>query len=121
MSLILFILVVIVVLALAMWAVYYLPFPPGFPAWSKNFLYVILLIVAIIAILFRSGLAAAQTPTPIQTQKKTDAQPLAKPVYRGYGQTQWAAGSWTRFKGATKCVQVGSRVDCDNGYSGPAR
>jgi hypothetical protein len=55
MSLLVFVLIVFVVLALAMWAVYYLPFPPGFPPYAKNFLYVVLLIIAIIVILARSG------------------------------------------------------------------
>jgi hypothetical protein len=55
MSLLILVLVVFVVLALAMWAVYYLPFPPGLPPYAKNFLYVILLIIAIIVILTQSG------------------------------------------------------------------
>jgi hypothetical protein len=56
MSLLVFVLIVFVVLALAMWAIYYLPLPPGFPPFAKNFIYVVLLIIAIIVILARSGL-----------------------------------------------------------------
>ncbi len=49
------ILVVIVVLALAMWLIYYLPFPPGSPVWIKNFLYVLLILAAIVIILTQTG------------------------------------------------------------------
>lgn len=56
MSLLIFVLIVIVIMVLAMWAIYYLPVPPGFPAWSKNFLYVILLIIAIVVIAAHAGL-----------------------------------------------------------------
>lgn len=55
MGILITILVVIVILALVMWAIYYLPFPPGFPVWTKNFLYVIVLIIAIIVIVYHSG------------------------------------------------------------------
>lgn len=60
MSLLIFIVVVIIILALAMWLVYYLPFPPGAPPWGKNFLYVLLILVAIIVILMHSGIAAGR-------------------------------------------------------------
>jgi hypothetical protein len=57
MSLLVFVLIVFVVLALACWAVYFLPLPPGMgPPYIKNFIYVVLLIIAIIVILARSGL-----------------------------------------------------------------
>ena len=55
MGILLFLLVVIVVLALVMWAIYYVPMPPGSPVWIKNFLYVLILIVAIVAIVVRLG------------------------------------------------------------------
>jgi hypothetical protein len=59
MSLLIFIVVVIVVMALVMWLVYYVPLPPGSPAWLKNFLYVLVLLVAIIIIISKSGLATS--------------------------------------------------------------
>lgn len=56
MSGVVLILAVIVVLALAMWLVYYIRFPPGSPVWIKNFLYVLLILVAIVVILTQTGL-----------------------------------------------------------------
>ena len=47
------------VMALAMWAIYYVPLPPGAPTFVKPLLYVIVIIVAIIVILERSGLLHA--------------------------------------------------------------
>jgi hypothetical protein len=55
MSILITVLVVIVVMALIMWAIYYLPLPPGGPVWLKNFLYVIVLIVAILVIVYHAG------------------------------------------------------------------
>jgi hypothetical protein len=56
MSLLVFILLVILVLVLVMWAIWYLPLPPGGPVWLKNFLYVLVLIVAIVVIIEHAGL-----------------------------------------------------------------
>jgi branched-subunit amino acid transport protein len=58
-SILIFVVVVIVVMALVMWLIYYLPLPPGSPAWVKNFLYVMALLAAIVVILVKSGLAAS--------------------------------------------------------------
>jgi hypothetical protein len=58
MSLLIFVVIVIIVLALVMWLIYYVPMPPGSPVWIKNFLYVLVLLIAIIAILWHSGVAA---------------------------------------------------------------
>ena len=55
MDLLVLLIVVFIVLALAMWAVYYLPLPPGSPPWMKNFLYVLLLLFAIVVILWQGG------------------------------------------------------------------
>jgi hypothetical protein len=55
MSVLLTILIIIVVLALVMWAIYYVPLPPGSPTWLKNFLYILVLIVAIIVIVYHTG------------------------------------------------------------------
>ena len=55
MSLLIFILVVIVVLALVMWLIYYVPLPPGSPLWLKNFLYVLVLLIAIVVVVTQSG------------------------------------------------------------------
>lgn len=59
MSILIFVVIVIVVMALVMWLVYYLPLPPGSPPWVKNFLYVMVLLAAIVVILVRSGLAGS--------------------------------------------------------------
>ena len=58
MSLIVLLLVVLLVTALAMWAVYYVPFPPGSPTFIKPLLYVVILVIAILVILSRSGVVA---------------------------------------------------------------
>ena len=55
MSLLILVLVVIVILALAMWAIYYIPLPPGSPAFIKPFGYVVLIIIAILIIAGHSG------------------------------------------------------------------
>jgi hypothetical protein len=55
MDLIVWIIIVLVVVALAMWLVYYIPLPPGSPVWIKNVFYVVLLLVAILAIVYRTG------------------------------------------------------------------
>jgi hypothetical protein len=55
MGILIFLLIVIVILALVMWAIYYVPMPPGSPVWMKNFLYVLVLIIAIVAIVVRLG------------------------------------------------------------------
>ena len=41
--------------ALVMWMIYYIPFPPGSPVWLKNFLYVLVLLIAIVVIVTQSG------------------------------------------------------------------
>ena len=115
MSLLIFIAIVIAVMALLMWAIYYLPMPPGSPTWIKNFLYVVLLIVAVIVIVSRSGVANAQTKPvpqlkrmPAVTASEVYKQPKAVPGQRG----------WQRFQGATRCEMTGPVVKCDNGYTG---
>jgi hypothetical protein len=59
MSALIMILIVVVVLALVMWLIYYLPMPPGSPLWIKNFLYVLVLLVAILVIIFQAGVIHA--------------------------------------------------------------
>ena len=113
MHLLIFILIVIVVLALCMWLVYYLPFPPGAPPWGKNFLYVLLLLVAIIVIVMHAGIVNAQQPTPLPKQTRNEAQPLPPVKYRP---ARVATGGWQRFQGATRCEQTGNTLVCDNGY-----
>src|SRR5262245_50528348 len=68
MSLLVFVLIVLLVAVLVMWAVYYIPLPPGAPTWARNVAYLLILIIAILIILSRAGFlaAAAQTPTPIK-------------------------------------------------------
>jgi hypothetical protein len=113
MSLLIFILIVVVVMALAMWAIYYLPMPPGSPVWIKNFLYVVLLIVAIIVILAKSGVVNAQQVKPVPQLKPS------KPVAAGPitpGKQVRAAPSWQGFAGARRCEQIGKMITCDNGY-----
>lgn len=114
MSLLIFILIVVVVMALAMWAIYYLPMPPGSPVWIKNFLYVVLLIAAIIVILAKSGVAnAQQKPVPILKPSKPAA---AAPAVAPMPTPKRATAGWQAFKGATRCEQVGKLITCDNGY-----
>jgi len=60
MSLLIFVLIVFVVLALVMWLIYYIPLPPGSPPWLKNFLYVLVLLVAIVVIIVQSGVARGE-------------------------------------------------------------
>ena len=55
MEILVFVVLLIVVVALVMWAIYYIPFPPGSPVWLKNFLYVLILLLAVIAIFVRFG------------------------------------------------------------------
>jgi hypothetical protein len=55
MSLLIFLLVVLVIVALVMWAIYYIPLPPGSPTFIKPLLYVIVLIIAIVVIVSQSG------------------------------------------------------------------
>jgi len=59
MSLLILVLVTVVVLALVMWLIYYIPMPPGSPVWIKNFLYVLVLIIAIIVIVTQTGMVRA--------------------------------------------------------------
>lgn len=57
MSILLVILIVLIVVALVMWAIYYVPLPPGSPTFIKPMLYVIVLVVAAIFLLSKAGLA----------------------------------------------------------------
>lgn len=57
MQLLTFAALVFVVAVLLCWAVYYIPLPPTAPAWIKNVVSVVILIIAAIVILNRSGLA----------------------------------------------------------------
>lgn len=115
MSLLIFIAIVVVVMALLMWAIYYLPMPPGSPAWIKNFLYVVLLIVAVIVIVSRSGIANAQAPVP-QLKK---SPPAKAQVYTPSPRAK--ASGWQRFQGASRCEQIGNVLSCDNGYKQTVR
>lgn len=56
MSLLIFIAIVILILVLVMWAIYYLPMPPGSPSFLKNVVYVVLIIIAVVLIVERAGL-----------------------------------------------------------------
>ena len=112
MSLLVLLLVVLIVAALAMWAVYYIPFPPGSPTFIKPLLYVVILVIAIIVILARSGVVNAQDRAPVPILKKNTTLisieiPSDKPKAR------WNEKSYV---GATSCIQEGSRVTCNNGY-----
>ena len=59
MQLLVFALLVFVVAVLVCWAIWYIPLPPSAPPWIKNVVTVLVLIIAAIIILARSGLAAA--------------------------------------------------------------
>jgi hypothetical protein len=59
MSLLVFIIVAIIVVALIMWAIYYVPMPPGSPIWIKNLLYILVLLIAVFAIVYQTGLIHA--------------------------------------------------------------
>lgn len=56
MSLLVLVVVVLVILALVMWAIYYIPLPPGSPTFIKPLLYVIVLLIAVVVIVQRVGL-----------------------------------------------------------------
>ena len=127
MSLLIFILIVLVILALVMWVIYYVPLPPGSPIWIKNILYIVVLVVALVMIIQRVGLADAHaetlTPTPMQRfvraawQEPYGPQEAAKPPPQ---HSQY--GDWRRFQGATRCEQTPDGVlTCDNGYKGRGR
>jgi heme A synthase len=57
MGLLIFALIVFVVAVLVCWAIWYLPLPPSSPAWIKNVMTVIVLIIAALVILAKSGYA----------------------------------------------------------------
>jgi len=58
---------------------------------------------------------AQTTPTPVQKKAPTWVSPQqGTPVMRP--QRQAPIGNWQRFKGASRCEQVGNVLSCDNGY-----
>jgi hypothetical protein len=115
MSLLIFVLIVIVIAAMVMWIIYYIPFPPGAPAWAKNIAYIVILLIALLVILARAGWLAgmAQAPTPVQKAPTWTAPGTWTPVVRYRIEP---APDWRRFVGATRCEQSGNVLTCDNGY-----
>lgn len=114
MSIVLTILIVLVIVALAMWAIYYIPLPPGSPEFIKPMLYVLVLVAAIIFIMMKSGMA--QQPKPVPQLKAT--KPAAASTVYGPPARKAVAPSWQRFQGAGRCEVTGAVVKCDNGYQG---
>lgn len=111
MSLLIVILIVLVIVALAMWAIYYIPLPPGSPTFIKPLLYVLVLVVAIVFLMTKAGMAQTK---PVPQLKKTPA--TTGQIYEQPKQRATAAQGWQRFKGATRCEQIGNVLSCDNGY-----
>ena len=62
MSLLVIIVVVLIVVALVMWAIYYIPLPPGSPTFIKPMLYVIVLLIGAVFLLTKAGLAVQLLP-----------------------------------------------------------
>jgi hypothetical protein len=122
-SLLIFIIVVLIVMGLLIYAVQMMPIP-GTPPWIKQIIMVVIILIAALVIAQKAGIAAqAQQPTPTPILKKT------KPTTgTGYGATVPATPraqpsrparitGWQQFNGATKCVQQGDTVMCDNGLT----
>jgi len=52
---VIFLLVVFLVVVLVMWIIYYIPMPPGSPAFLKNVFYILVLLIALLVIVNRAG------------------------------------------------------------------
>ena len=112
-GLLIFILIVLIICGILIYAVQMMPFIT--PPWIKQLIIVLILLVAVLIIAQKAGIAAeAQTtPTPIQKKTQWVAPQQGTPVMREQRQQY---GNWQRFQGATKCEQVGNVLSCDNGY-----
>jgi|SRR5215470_6933081 len=110
-GLLIFILIVLIICGILIYAVQMMPFIT--PPWIKQLIIVLILLVAVLVIAQKAGIAAeAQTPTPIQTKQRT----MATPVQQVPRTRTMQYGNWQRFQGATQCTQEGNLLTCDNGY-----
>jgi|SRR5215475_11692972 len=114
-GLLIFILIVLIICGILIYAVQMMPFIT--PPWIKQLIIVLILLVAVLIIAQKAGIAAEaqQTPTPVQkrTAPAWTAPTQTTPVMRPRPQLY---GNWQRFQGATQCTQEGNLLTCDNGY-----
>ena len=113
-GLLIFILIVLIICGILIYAVQMMPFIT--PPWIKQLIIVLILLVAVLIIAQKAGIAAeAQTPTPIQSKQRT-IKPVSAPAQQPPSTRRMQFTNWQRFQGATQCTQEGNLLTCDNGY-----